>query len=334
MQLIISLILVTTNFLDKLKENKKYANLIALALIFIAGFRPEGIDRDYKEYAAAYLLTEFSTRIELSFTVISKVLRTFTESPIILFLLYALMGVTLKLYAIKKMSKFILLSICLYISHYYLLHEMTQIRIGVAAGFFLLSIHYKLRKDKNKFFLTSLLAILFHYSALMIIFVWLTEPLKKSILLKYALIPIGIIIAMLGMEILILIPIPILQEKVELYRELKRLGVAGVSELNLFNPIIILKIIIYYFLVLRLKRKNEVTNLLLFIFNLSIFSFYFFSFFPVAAFRISELFGIVEIILLPSLISTFQSKRQGKAIFTAICLSLISINLFYLKLIF
>lgn len=54
----------------------------------------------------------------------------------IFFLIYAILGVTIKIIAINRLSSFTLLSVYLYICLYFVLHEMTQIRIVWLCGIF------------------------------------------------------------------------------------------------------------------------------------------------------------------------------------------------------
>ncbi|WP_256742632.1 EpsG family protein, partial [Cronobacter sakazakii] len=57
-------------------------------------------------------------------------------------------SIGIKLHAIKKISSSPILSLIIYIAFYYILHDMTQIRAGVAAGLFLLAIR-ELASGKN-----------------------------------------------------------------------------------------------------------------------------------------------------------------------------------------
>lgn len=62
-------------------------------------------------------------------------------------MIYAILGVTLKLIAIRRYSLLPIFSIFTYISMYFILHEMTQIRAGVATAIFLFALEDI--KDRN-----------------------------------------------------------------------------------------------------------------------------------------------------------------------------------------
>lgn len=54
----------------------------------------------------------------------------------------------------------------LYISFYFVLHEMTQIRAGVVSALFLLAVYYIAKKEKRKALLLIIVGSFFHYSSL------------------------------------------------------------------------------------------------------------------------------------------------------------------------
>lgn len=330
--IIISFLITTILAVGQNQRAKKF--LILILLIFVAGLRLEGMDRDYTQYVEAFNYANFNYNIEPSFILISTIVKTLNYSHTALFLIYAIIGVTLKFVAINKLSDHVYASILLYISHFFLLHEMTQIRIGVASGLLLLAFYQKIKKENTRgFLLITGLAIFFHYSSIIILFIYPILGIRRNLYVQYLTIPLGIIIALNGYELLLQLPIPYLQRKLEIYWELKENGQLHGSNIKLFNPIMILNILLYYTILWKKKKIYDSDYTLLFLLNLSIFSFYFLSFIPVAAFRISELLGIVVIVLGTKLIDIFKTPLQGKIVFYIFCLGLISINLFRLKLI-
>ena len=107
--------------------------------------------------------------IEPSFLLISYILGLFTDNVHILSLVYAIFGVSLKMYAFREMSEFCFVPLLCYISFYYVLHELTQIRAGVVSGIFLCT-HPLIAENKKKIaFLLLLGGSLIHYSSLMLL---------------------------------------------------------------------------------------------------------------------------------------------------------------------
>jgi hypothetical protein len=111
----------------------------ALILILIAGLRPIGLDRDsitYVEMIQSYTDVNLLA-LEPAFWIIKWFNDNFFSGNVhTFFLIYAILGVFIKFLAIKRLSKLPWLSVGTYLSLYFILHEMAQIRAGVAAGFF------------------------------------------------------------------------------------------------------------------------------------------------------------------------------------------------------
>ncbi len=147
----------------KLSSNKiVYASLYVLMLL-LAILRPENAVNDYKSYLLLYKYISFLSTLEVeqSFLLVAKFVKSTFNNPIFLFAIYAILGVGLKLLAIKRLSEFWILSLLIYIANFYLLHEMTQIRVGVAAGFMLLAAIPAYERKTARFLTYAFLAFLF-----------------------------------------------------------------------------------------------------------------------------------------------------------------------------
>ena len=81
-----------------------------------------------------------------------------------------------------------------------------------------------------------------------------------------------------------------------------------------------------------IAKKNVYSILYLKIYALSLAALVLLSDIPVLAFRISELFQVIEIVLLPLLVYTFKSKYMGKFVVICIALMISFVNIFYIKL--
>ncbi|HDE1655161.1 TPA: EpsG family protein, partial [Klebsiella pneumoniae] len=67
------------------------------------------------------------------------------------FLIYAALSISFKLILFYKLSSHPIVTLFLYISTYYFLHDMTQIRIGLACVFILWSLEDILQRNKLGF---------------------------------------------------------------------------------------------------------------------------------------------------------------------------------------
>lgn len=143
--------------------------IIALVLVSIAGFKKIGLDRDSINYSQFIISASFNDSLSLFkmeplFWLIVEASKLLFSDPVRgTFVIFAILGVSLKLYAIKKISPFPVLSVLVYICFYFILHEMTQIRAGVATAIFLIAIPDIVNKNARGFFLKTALATSFYY---------------------------------------------------------------------------------------------------------------------------------------------------------------------------
>ena len=279
---------------------------LGVLLVLLAGFRIGSQFPDYSSYLVLYeQVKSGDALVELSFICISKIVAFLFNNVLFVFLIYALIGVTLKLVAIKQLTDLWLLSLVVYVANFFILHEMIQIRAGIASAFLLLSIKPIYDRNFKKFITFTLLAIFFHISSLIILPLWFLGEFKYKANLSYmiSIMPIAYGIYFMKITVLNFIPIPYVQEKLELYALLQELGTADfLTDINVFNYVFLAKIIIFYLLVWKsqlLMLQNKYTIVLLHIYAVSLFMYPALAMMPVLAGRVSELLGVVEIILFP-----------------------------------
>jgi hypothetical protein len=292
---------------------------IALFLILIAGLRPIGLDKDSISYAK---IIQSSIDVNLqdkepAFWIIKHFNDIFFSGDVhTFFLIFATLGISIKFLAIKKISKMPLLSVIVYLSIYFILHEMTQIRAGVAAGFFLLSIPDIYDRNFRKFIIKALLAISFHYSAIVMLPLYFLNPKRLNII--FLLLPtIGFILAIFNLSQFFLLNfiniLPnFLAYKIQIYLELLKLGEhSEISIINIYYCFLLFSIYIFYFLLIKnkIKIKSNYDIIFIKILSISLFTFYFFSNVPVFAYRISEFLNVVVIVFFANLILYFNQKN-------------------------
>lgn len=325
-------------------KNKTIINvlliIVGIILIVFAGFRGKNDGQDYYVYKDLWMTHKLLGYVEYSFLLI----RDFVKDNLglgfqYLLLLYAVLGVTVKLIAIRKFAPFIMGSLLVYFSHYFLLHEFTQIRIGVATGFLMLSLYYLTKKNYVVFFIFAFTAIFFHQSTFFIILFPLLSNSEKNIKYYYFVIPLGYFLYFFNTYSGFTIPIPGIQEKIDIYDKATKSGFLKETKINVFNVMFLIRISVFYILLFYSKKISDHFNgiyLLIKIYSLSLFSFLFFAKIPVFAFRIQELLGVVEIILIPCLILIFSEKYKylGTSLVCAIALGAFLLDIYYVELVY
>jgi len=182
--------------------------------------------------------------------------------------------------------------------------------------------------------------VLFHYSALIVFPLWFLKGNKINKYIYAAVIPLSYIFYFLHVNIIELfirlLPIEYIQRKYNVYKLLQEQNVDDYNRINVFNYVFLAKCIIFYIILWKsrlVQIQNKYINILLKMQSFSLASFVLFSAMPVFAFRISELFGIVEIITIPFIYYIFNPKLLSRIIIVFIGLCLLLINLFYTKLV-
>src|ERR1035437_6597405 len=200
----------------KLKQKNIVFWLIVLLLIAIAGFSGN-ISRDHESYISSYyLVINGKLKIsDISFKIISLLVDKLFHKPLFLFIIY--------------------------FSFYFFLHELTQIRAGVASAFILMSIPYIYEKNPKKFFLYAGAAAVFHFSALVLLpFYFLKRD--KIHTWYFFLIPFGYLLHFLNVNLaslIQLINIDIINYKYVLYTH----NVEN-QKINIFNVLMISRYIL------------------------------------------------------------------------------------------
>jgi hypothetical protein len=306
-----------------------------------------GIDRDSVNYLEFF--NSFETPVEyfnnldknlfyepLYYLIPSTLRHTFGLTTIWTFLIIALIAITLKIYAISKLTDLALLSMLVYFSHFFILHEMTQIRAGVASAIILLCIPEIERRNLIIFLLLILMAALFHYSVVIFIpFYFLSSTqLNKKLYLALLYFPYIMYAFQINIfTILNQLHLGVISEKLQLYNNLFEKG--DDSAINVFNVLFIIQLIICTVFIVKsdlLHEHNKYALLLIKMYAISASFFVLFSAIPIIAFRLSELLQIVQIILLPFLLYLIRPHYIALYAVVAFALMILTFDLFYVGL--
>ena len=325
---------------DKLtsKTRNQIFGLFGAFLILFAGLRGLNVDNDYGTYLnyfneaptidslftnSKYIFSSIRSNLEPSITIIMSSIKGISSQwfPVVIFL-YALTSISLKLIAIKRLSEFLSYSLLIYFSGIFLLQDMTQIRIAVASGILMLSIPYIVGRNFKKFIFLILLAVLFHYSAIVFVPFYFFNSKSINKIFYFTIICISIFLGIIHFnpfEIILKLNLGFLSEIIHAQIVAQSL----MKKMNIFNVITLFNVVVCIFFIFNSQKfKNKYSIILIKMYSFSLVFYYLFSFSPVIAFRTSEVLNIAQIILLPQLIYIIKPKMLAE-------LTVISISLLY-----
>ncbi len=337
---ILAVIAVLAFFEDEEMQSRGWLLMaLAIVLTLYVAFRPEGIDKDYNAYLGYFRnSTGVSASLtEPTFKMINGIARAL-QAPILLFVIYAFLAVPLKIYAIKRLSPYWYLSIMLWVTHLFIIQEMTQIRVAVASGVFLFALPFLAEGKKMKYLLLAVVALFFHYSALVLLPLAIFGNKDLSRFFRCILVVVPILIyafPFAGMDLLKLIPIPLLQQKLQMYEELKIYEGGMWADINIYNALALIRLATYYILLWKydyLKDKYPYMPILLKVFCYSICMYVGLSFLPPVAMRIEELIAIIDCVTFPFLAVLLRPHWLGRLLVVLYAICVLVANIFLYKL--
>lgn len=290
---------------------------VCVILILFSAFRPIGLDPDARNYELMFLNNDENPTfiIEPSYMFLVKIFRIFTDNVHFLFLFYAIIGIGIKFYAMRKLSTLYFLPLVIYFGNYYILHDYIQMRAAIASATLLLAIKPLTEGKKMTALGYFLIATVFHSSTIALYpLLFFNNEINK--IWKYILIgiaPVGTVLFLLHFDFITALPIPYIQDKIQWYLDMREIGLF--EELTLKYPFIwihyaaILYSLYFYDTII---KECPALPLLLKITAYALFCYFAFSSIPVMAGRLHELLAIVEIALLTCICYTLRPQFYGK----------------------
>ncbi|MEZ8337463.1 EpsG family protein [Vibrio cyclitrophicus] len=163
-----------------------FSGLILLFSLLVAYLKPVGFDVDSHAY---YLMTinqdvilNFEGNQEPIFKLIRAALFIITDDLYrALLVTYMFLAISLKLYLVQRFSRCYAISIFAYISIYFLLHDVIQMRAALAAAVFMWSLPDLAEKNRRYIYKIALASIC-HYSSLFLFPLYLLNfgKIKKT----------------------------------------------------------------------------------------------------------------------------------------------------------
>ena len=321
---------------NRFNERSKKIMYIAcgVVLFFVVVLRNYEVSRDFSVYERLYgyapslsllkqsfldYYSECTSELSYSFlcTFLKSTGNSDTTNYIIIFTLYALLGVSAKLYGIKRLTNFEFYSLFIYSCNLFLLHEMTQIRAGVAIGIIFIALAELRDERKLNFCLWILLATFFHFSSLMVLVVLLFYKYRANSLFWSITFAVSMIVYFAKVDIFSafgLIPVEYFQYKLKLYLEMQEKDPIKVNFFNIAFLIQNIIIIICFYYQKEIEKINSSVNILLNMACLSSCSYLLFTQIPAFSVRISEVFNCGLIILIPLITRAFKPKALAEAL--------------------
>ena len=296
---------------------------VILLLSLLAGLRGIDVSRDYYNYRYifdnVYNITgngsSYVAVFEPGFIATIIFFRTLFEDNYVvaIMLFYAFSAVSLKIYAVNRLSINPYLTILFYFSYYFLIHEMTQIRIGLASAIFLISLIPFLKGKRITFVCLILLATLFHYSAIFFLLLLLFNTTRFNKNLYFFALALAIVLAIIKLPLTNLLgnfdPSNI-SGKLNSYVEISE---SGSVTINVFNSLNICNILCCVYLLFFVSKEAIVSDSKLALFLkcniLSIFLLSFLAGVPAVSLRFNQLFGVAQIFLFPYLIRYLPAQK-------------------------
>lgn len=293
---------------EKYKWNLLFVSFV---LVAICTFRPIGM-KDAQNYINDYLLEDFDSFSEVGYQLLADTCRLIIRDYHFLFFTVAVFSIFIKLKAVNCISLSVYGSLCVYISNFFIIHEMIQIRAAIASGLVLWAIKYAVERKGLKFMCICALALTFHQTALIFLPLWYIVKVRANRYVLLSVIPLCYLLYFAGFSLGHLaanIPNEDLQHLWKAYELEMEKGIG--TEINLFNILMLIRIAICSFLIFNIdlvRNKFPDAESWIAVYISSLMIFILMSDVPVMAFRLSEMFQIVEIIIFPLLIYTFRPK--------------------------
>ncbi|MBQ0029540.1 MAG: EpsG family protein [Bacteroidales bacterium] len=347
--LLLSVLAGTYKYMDARSRQLSFW-IVAFVFFFIAAFRGKDVDIDYvpcyQEFCdltplVTVMFDDFGRYFnalphqEFSFCFLVSVIKFFTNNPMpIVALTYAFFAVPVKMIGIKRLANEEIFGLALltYFTNLFFLHEMTQMRAGLASAIFIYSLTALCDGDRKKYVLLNLFAFLIHRSAICAIPFCLVNNKGMSFKLWFGLLFTIFAMALVNADpisVLLDYDVPILTYKLKEYLHYQKYTQFKMNPFNTFLMLQMLATICLYWKRKLIEPHCPSFYLLMKISVVSMMLFYFFIRIPVFAHRLNDYFACVQIILLPLLIYAFKPKSAAAAIVVCMLWGIMLVNLFY-----
>ncbi|MFU1633699.1 EpsG family protein [Aeromonas veronii] len=311
-----------------ISTNPVHHYIIAVLFIFLflcAAFRPIGLDFDSAEYLNAIesFYNGVYTIQEPGFIFLAYFSEVFfSSSTRSVFVLYAFISLLIKFYCISKYAADKFVSFIIYACVFFILHDLTQIRAGLAAAFFLWSLPDLINGNKKNYLVKVFLASLFHFSAsLLFPLIFLSkQKWRASIYISLPLLSLLLVVLVGDLKDILIVFFSYFPDFISSKAVSYIMGVdleGRFSDVNVFSKISLSTwgfYLLYGYACSRLRSFSDADNLFLKLFGIMLTIYYLFSSVPVLSARCFELLSVSFIYSLPLLARKFRPSLYLKSI--------------------
>lgn len=306
--------------------------LAALIALFIAIQQPFGYSPDYSQYESFFYniknyFDEASAenRFEPGFFYTSYVLIRFIPSEVVVYGVLAAVSVAIKLGYVVRFSqgRMYFWAFAFFAFKFFPLHELTQLRASLAAAFLMAAFYYLVSGMKKRSIALCIVAVMFHYSALMVVpFMFMPQIGLKKLIPLAALLFIVLflvsdyLIGLAGSGFSVF----------ELYEE------SGYSqrEINLISPVFFPEFFMIVVSLILWPRLTDIMRRVVMIEIMGFAMFYAFSSYGVVAVRGRELFSIFWIFFVAQMPMKYNKIKLALVVFVYSSIAL-SLYLYFLS---
>lgn len=319
---------------------RKACNIFIISLCcfffcFFTGFKGNvGIDYNgyvkmFVNYAHEQYIGRVRLQIEPLFWFIMHLFSIMKQPFIVFWAVTSIFGIILKLIFFKKLSRYFVLSLLIYITGLFIERDFDGIRQGLSIGFAYIGLLFLLKGNKKRYLFFLLLAIFTHYTSLIFIISPLLIRVHLTKKLSYFFIFLGFIFVLLHLDFINVIvkflPSGYIKARLDTY--INYSDFAGRIGLNLGILIRVFIFVIFSHLgYQRLKMEENLYYLLLNGFLVSILFFLFFNNTNIIAHRLAYGFREFQILIIPVL---FSKVKRNERVFVMPCIGLYTVFLLY-----
>ena len=297
---------------------------MTVLMLILAATKPFTTASDYNNYLDMfnnYDSLKYELSVEPTYLYISRFVNSVGGPFRVMTWIYAIIALPLKMYALRRISSYDLFfaGLPIYLSNFFLLHDTEQIRLGAAMAFVIMA--YVYRTEGKKWYVwvpVWLLATTFHYTsavALAPLMLCSQKPLSQLVrVMLSVLVFAGVVIWVLKINLISLIPIPLLEAKMALY-ELSISKGEEMETILLYHPIALLRYATFFYVLCfydTIRQYFKHINIVLIAEALGLFAWGGLSETAVFAVRISELFQVPEFLLFASVMYTLRPSWVGR----------------------
>jgi len=300
-------VVVTLSFLEDYMSSwqKLFAlTTLGIVLICLAAFKPmttaDAIN--YETYFYQYDDDIVELSVEPSYRFLSRLFLSMGFGITAIFLTYALIAIPLKLTMLWKLMPFVFTAMIVYVGVYYPLHDVVQIRCGVATAFLFLAIIPLEKRQYLLALLLTLVAAISHYSSLAFLPILLVGNIEVGKYWKWLLgisIPICLVLYLAGFSALSLMPQSMIEGKLDIYKDMSEMGLWGKQYVPYKQISFLFEFALLYFYLFfydTIKKHCIYAPILIKVLALEMGYFIMFAEIEVLGNRLHELFGMFNVL--------------------------------------